>query len=461
MKMKESAEKLMLDKAVDYVVKDPRARLPKLLNKVEMLDRKHLYQRTYDNLHRSFADPEDNWNRFLCDLASQSDPGILKKLLFNIVINSGMAGYPIQIAAKEKHRCNIPWAILMDPTSACNLRCTGCWAAEYGQQNNLSYEVMDRVIREGKELGVYIYIFSGGEPLVKKDLVLQLCENHPDCIFLAFTNGTLVDEKFADDLLRVGNFMLAFSIEGFEAETDMRRGKGTYQKVVAAMSLLKEKRIPFGFSTCYHAQNTQVVGSDEYIDLMVELGCRFGWYFTYMPVGSDAVPELMVSPEQRAYMYDRMQYFRKNKPIFALDFWNDGSYVGGCIAGGRSYLHINAAGDVEPCAFIHYSNVNINDCSLLDALKSPLFMAYREHQPFNDNHLRPCPLLDNPDMLVEMVRRSGAKSTDMVSPEDVEDLANKCRNAAKCWGTTADILWEDYLLQQEKRYSERFRTVIK
>jgi hypothetical protein len=142
-------------------------------------------------------------------------------------------------------------------------------------------------------------------------------------------------------------------------------------------------------------------------------------------------------------MYRRIREIRETKPIFAMDFWNDGEFSDGCIAGGRRYLHINAAGDVEPCAFIHYSNVNIHDVSLLDALRSPLFMAYRKHQPFNDNLLRPCPCLDNPEMLAAMVKESGAKSTDMEAPEDVDVLCSKTEAAAKAWAEVADQLWAE------------------
>jgi len=126
-----------------------------------------------------------------------------------------------------------------------------------------------------------------------------------------------------------------------------------------------------------------------------------------------------------------------------MDFWNDGEYTQGCIAGGRCYLHINAAGDVEPCAFVHYSNANIHEVSLLDALRSPLFMAYRKRQPFNKNHLRPCPLLDNPEQLKEMVKESGAKSTAMEAPEDVEALCAKTISAAEKWAEVADSIWNE------------------
>ena len=124
-----------------------------------------------------------------------------------------------------------------------------------------------------------------------------------------------------------------------------------------------------------------------------------------------------------------------------MDFWNDGEYAGGCVAGGRRYLHINANGDIEPCAFIHYSDSNIREKTILEALQSPLFKAYHAGQPFNENHLRPCPLLDNPEALKEMVHTSGAHSTDLESPESVESLAGKCENAAQNWAPVADELW--------------------
>ena len=140
------------------------------------------------------------------------------------------------------------------------------------------------------------------------------------------------------------------------------------------------------------------------------------------------------------------------KPIYAMDFQNDGEFVGGCIAGGRNYCHINANGDVEPCVFIHYSAANIKEVSLLEALKQPLFMAYRDHQPFNNNHLRPCPMLENPEILQEMVKETGAKSTDLQSPESVEHLCGKCADYACQWKETADKLWMEHP-HEHKGYS--------
>ena len=183
-----------------------------------------------------------------------------------------------------------------------------------------------------------MFLYTGGEPMVRKNDLLRLCEAHPDCVFSAFTNGTLIDEKFADEMLRVKNFYPAISIEGFEEATDFRRGKGTYQATMRAMKILKEKKLPFGVSGCYTSKNIDSIASDEFMDHMVDWGAKFVWYFHYMPVGKDAVPELIANADQRKKAYELIRQARKEQPLFALDFWNDGEYVQGCIAGGRHYL---------------------------------------------------------------------------------------------------------------------------
>jgi MoaA/NifB/PqqE/SkfB family radical SAM enzyme len=380
--------------------------------------------------------------QLIMSVMKETDPGALKATFENFFLNANIVGWPIQEANRKKYGCNIPWAILLDPTSACNLHCTGCWAAEYGNKLNLTYDEIDSIITQGKELGVYMYIYTGGEPLVRKKDLIALCQKHSDCQFLSFTNATLIDEAFADDMLRVKNFIPAISLEGFETATDGRRGGGVYQKVVHATELLKARHLPFGISACYTSANLDSISSYEFIDHIVELGARFIWYFHYMPVGNDAAPELLPNPQQREFMYHRIRDIRATKPIFAMDFQNDGEYVGGCIAGGRRYLHINANGDVDPCVFIHYSDSNIREKSLLDCLRSPMFMAYHDGQPFNENHLRPCPMLENPALLREMVAKTGAHSTDPESPESAEHLCAKCDKYAADWTPTAERLWQ-------------------
>ena len=217
------------------------------------------------------------------------------------------------------------------------------------------------------------------------------------------------------------------------------------------MDLLRSHGLPFGVSICYTSVNSDSVTSEEYIDWLIDKGALFAWIFTYMPVGKDSPTDLMPTPEQREKLYLFNDKMRQTKPLFTLDFQHDGEYVGGCIAGGRRYLHINAAGDVEPCVFIHYSNANIHDSSILEILQSPLFMAYHNGQPFNKNHLRPCPMLENPELLRKMVHETGAHSTDLQSPESVDHLCDKCKSYAANWQPTADEIWSHTKIR-ESRY---------
>ena len=433
-----------IKKVIPYLQKDPEKNILKVLEWLQKHDKKGVIKSQTEVISSYLNDPDNNWYKLIMSLFHDIDEEIIKTAFTNFVVNASFLGAQKQVENSNKYNCNVPWAILMDPTSACNLHCVGCWAADYGNKLNMDYDCLNSIIEQGTKLGTYMYIYSGGEPLVRKADIIRLCEAHPDCEFLAFTNGTLIDEKFADDMLRVKNFIPAISIEGYEESTDFRRGKGTYKAVMNAMDLLKSKKLPFGASLCYTNKNVDVIGSEEYFDFLIEKGAKFAWIFTYMPVGVNAVPSLMATAEQRQEMYYKVRGYRKTKPIFTMDFWNDGEFVNGCIAGGRRYLHINAGGDIEPCAFIHYSDTNIHEHTLLEAYQNPLFMAYRKGQPFSDNYLRPCPLLDNYGALAKMVDESGAKSTDFEYPEDVHDLCDKCKKASENWKVVADELWEKH-----------------
>ena len=163
-----------------------------------------------------------------------------------------------------------------------------------------------------------------------------------------------------------------------------------------------------------------------------------------MPVGEGANADLMPTVEQREYMFHRIRDVRGmegGKPIFAMDFQNDGEYVGGCIAGGRAYCHVNARGDVEPCVFIHYSNANIKEMSWLDCLHQPIFQQYRAHYPWNDNMLQPCPMLENPQILPEMVHDADAKNTDYTAQESADNLCARTTPYSKEWAPEARKLW--------------------
>lgn len=439
----ESAKAFAGSKIVSYLDGDPDTNIPKILAWADRLDRHEYFASQRAAFHQVIDHPDNNWYRLIKSLWTDIDPEVRKALFNNFVVNATIVGWDRQERTRRENGCNVPWAILMDPTSACNLHCTGCWAAEYGDRLSLGYDTLDSIITQANEMGTYMFLYTGGEPMVRKRDIIRLCEAHPDCVFLAFTNGTLIDEALAEEMLRVRNFVPAISVEGFEEATDGRRGSGTYQAVMNAMRILREHKLPFGASCCYTSANYDSISSEEFIDHLVDCGAKFAWFFHYMPVGNAAVTELLPTPDQRETFMRRIRAYRDSKPIFTIDFQNDGKYVGGCIAGGRNYLHINANGDIEPCAFIHYSDSNIHEKTLLEAYRSLLFMAYHDNQPFNDNMLRPCPMLENPEHLQRMVRRSGARSTDLESPEPVEKLCDKCVDYARAWQPRATELWSE------------------
>ena len=415
MKATDQIKRAALNKAIDYLLENPERNVAKIMDMIDKVAPDDVFPTQRAAFHQAIDD-ESNWYQLIMKILTDMNPQVRDRLIKTFVVDANMLAWPKQEAMRDQYHCNIPWAILLDPTSACNLRCTGCWAAEYGHKQNLTYEEIDSIINQGVKLGTHVYIYTGGEPLVRKHDLINLCEAHPDCAFLSFTNATL---------------------------TDARRGEGTYAKVSRAMELLRENGLPFGVSCCYTSANANSIASEEFFDWLIEKGALFAWVFTYMPVGVGSPTSLMVHADQREHLYRFIREMREKKPLFTLDFQNDGEFVGGCIAGGRRYLHINAAGDVEPCVFAHYANVNIRETSLLDALRSPLFMQYYEGQPFNDNLLKPCPILENEGLLADMVKRAGAHSTDLQEKESAEDLCAKCHDSIAEWTPVAERIWND------------------
>jgi len=417
----------------------------KVIDVIEKLNGDTWPDEAYVRLRKAFSS-DGKWAQFFDNLLDNVDMEYINGLFMSFGYEMGFSGYRKTKKMAEKYGCNIPWVILFDPTSACNLHCTGCWAAEYSRQLNMSFEDMDDLITQGKKLGIHGYILTGGEPMVRKKDIIRLAEKHNDCAFMIFTNGTLVDQEFCDGMRKCKNIALSMSIEGDEAATDSRRGKGTFHKVMEAMDLLHKNGLVYGTSICYTRANCEAVTSDEFFDFLISKGVTFSWYFHYMPVGMDAAMDLVPTVEQREYMYHRIREVRAyegGKKIFCMDFQNDGDKVGGCIAGGKTYCHINPNGDVEPCVFIHYSSANIHEKSLLECLKQPMFMEYRKNQPFNENHLRPCPMLENPEYLKRMVEKTGAANTDMLEPESSEHLCEKVHPYAEQWKPVADRLWKE------------------
>ncbi len=365
-----------------------------------------------------------------------------RKGIANFIVQSVFFDAHTRGRYEKKHGVTPPFTILISPTMRCNLKCDGCFAGEYSERDDLPADVMQRVIDEGKEIGISFYTILGGEPLLYKPL-FNILEQNTDASFQIFTNATVVNERVVEKLAKLGNAILVLSIEGMQEETDGRRGQGVFEKIMRAADMLRKSGAPFMFSATPTRKNTEVVVSDEFIDLMVEKGAIFGWYFNYMPVGREPDLSLMPTPEQRDLIRRRVSHLRSTRPILLIDFWGDGALTSGCLAGGRQFMHITNRGDVEPCIFCHFSTHNIKDHSLVDSLNSDFFKGIRKAQPFGRNHIRPCPIIDHPGAMAGLVKKFGARPThdgaDRILNEFIPELreySNKVKEMYKdTWET--------------------------
>lgn len=292
-----------------------------------------------------------------------------------------------------------PSIMAISPTMRCTLACDGCYSANYARQDAISTARFDRLLTECEALGIYFVVVTGGEPFLRADL-LEMFARHSDIEFLVFTNGTLIAQwDLAPALARLGNVIPCLSVEGYEAETDSRRGRGAYAQVLTAMDALEQEGVPFGFSATPMRHNNEMLVSDEFVDGCIARGAFLGFYFNYMPIGAAPDPSLMPTPDQRLHRLRRVREIRRTKPVFAVDFWCDGELAGGCLSAARVYFHVNAAGGVEPCVFHQFSVDSILDTPLVDALDSPYFRHIRAKLAAFDNPLRPCPIIDRPAVM--------------------------------------------------------------
>ena len=342
-----------------------------------------------------------------------------------------------------------PFIMILSPTLHCNLRCKGCYTLGYGMRPQLPLEVVDRLLNECEELGIFFVTILGGEPLVYPHL-FTILERHPKIFFQVYTNGTLMTREKAERFADLGNVAVIVSIEGGEAETDAWRGKGVYKRIMRAFEYLNDAKVIVGTSATVTRQNVHVVSSLKFIDEMISLGSFAQMYFLYIPVNGKADFSLMVTPKQRDHLRRQVLKIRDTRPIFVLDFWNDGPYVGGCIAGGRRYFHVNAQGDVEPCVYTHIAVDNIYEKPLKEALNSPLFRHIRARQPHNPNHLRPCMIIDNPHVMREVIQSCNVRFTHPGAEEIYTAKKDQMDAYATRWGKLADKIWEQEYLEKEK-----------
>ncbi len=358
----------------------------------------------FTNLDRSLKEGT-NFSKIFLRVGNETSKSYKRSLVQNLIINQFIDGRRKRRSLESEDNV-IPNLLVISPTMRCNLNCTGCYSGLYTKHGDLSEEELDRVLGEARDMGIYFIVISGGEPYVMKDILLRLFKKYNDMFFLTYTNGTFIDEKTAKTLAKLGNVAPAISVEGWEAETDQRRGKGMWKKINRAMENLRKAGVIFGISVTYTRHNIDVVTDDAFLEYFLKKGALFGWYFMFMPVGKDPILDLVPTPEQRVYTGNRVEQMRDKYPVFLADFWNDGDAVGGCLAGGRQYLHILNSGNVEPCVFAHFGKDNIREKPLLEIVNSDYFKAIRAEFPYNEkaNLKRPCMIIDNPEVLRKVVR---------------------------------------------------------
>lgn len=317
-----------------------------------------------------------------------------------------------------------PFTILISPTMRCNLSCEGCYAISYNRKTDMDKELFDRILTEGEEMGTHFYTLLGGEPSLKLKEYKDIFKKHDNSIFQMFTNGTLLskDEKTLETIIEAGNIIPVLSVDGRKDITDKMRGNGVYDTVLDAASKLKENNLLYGISLVLTRENADVLQDEMFYDEWIDRKALFSWIFLYMPVSPNSTIDLMPTPEQRKKQGEFVNEYRKKKPFFIMDFWNDAPAVDGCIAG-RRYMHITNEGDVEPCIFVHQSVDNIKEKSLKEVWNSDYFKAIRLHQPHTDNLLMPCMIIDNPKNLREIIEKYHPKSNDNYSVNRILELS--------------------------------------
>ncbi len=444
--IKKGTKEAIIKAGIQLLENNPEKNVDKIFNVIRKGIRDDETRRSIDEVQRYYEEIP-SVHEYFQDILKNTNKNCLSKFFANFVGNATWYGIPKREQQGEKYDTKIPYTILISPSMRCNLRCTGCYAANYSKKDDIPFEEVDRLIKEARDLGIYYIVILGGEPFFN-EYMLDIYEKYNDVFFTPFTNGTLFNEELADRLAKLGNVMPMFSLEGFKEETEARRGEGVFDSVMKGMDLLREKGIPFGVSSATARNNVDVVTSDKYIDMLIEKGARMIWYFMFMPVGDEPVKdmELMLTPEQRLKLGKRTREIRMTKKIFPIDFFNDAPYVGGCIAG-KYYCHINSKEDVEPCIFSHFSTDNVKGRPLIEVFQSSYFKELRKRQPYNKNLLMPCPMIDNPNQIREIVKVTGAKPThpsaDLMvkDPEFMEKL---------------DKLANDFEGYAEKEFQEEF-----
>ena len=306
---------------------------------------------------------------------------------------------------------HIPPFLIASITSKCNLHCAGCYSrcnhatTDTKPVSQLTSEEWLKIFDEADELGISFILLAGGEPMLRRDII-EAAGKKQNILFPIFTNGTFIDEKYFALFDKCRNLVPIMSIEGSKEITDNRRGKGIYDKLIANMEEFKKRGLIFGASVTVTTQNYKEVTSDEFLNSLSDRGCKAIIFVEYVPVTEES-SELAPSDTEREYLMNEIQRLREERPeMVYIAFPGDEKSSGGCVAAGRGFFHINSHGGAEPCPFSPYSDVNIRNSSLREAMHSPLFMALQSGDLLLDDHDGGCVLYEKRELVESIIAQS-------------------------------------------------------
>ena len=289
----------------------------------------------------------------------------------------------------------IPSILAISPTMRCNYNCQGCYSRGRPTDNELSTDELNTLFSEAEELGIHSIVLTGGEPLLRDD-ILDVIAQHRRLLFFFITNGSLVTPEIARRIARSRNTVLLVSIEGFASNTDQRRRPGTHDIVMRTFTSLRKAHAVFGFVATNTTANTSQLATDEFIDQMVTIGCAVGFFTEYVPCGPNPKPEWVLDEAARVAFHERVLEFRRRKPIVLSQFPDDEYGVENrCSGAGRTSLHINSQGDIEPCPFMPVAHENIRHGGLRAACQSPFLRAIRQHPELLQRQRYACALYEH------------------------------------------------------------------
>lgn len=365
----------------------------------------------------------------------------LEKLVTNFILGTVIGRKTSSRKFIGEHGYAGPITIVINPTMRCNIRCTGCYSYNYTKTQDMDYAVLSKLLTDARQMGIRFITVSGGEPLLYPHL-FRMAEEFSDLVFMMYTNSTLIDGAMTKRIADAGNLIPAISVEGFEIETDARRGKGMHEKVCRAMENLREAGVFFGFSATPTRKNAHILSTDEFVDYYIDRGALLGWMFNYIPIGRTPDVSLMPTPEQRDTIREATLRWQETRPIFIGDFWNNGQCVGGCLSASR-YCNVTVEGYVQPCTFVHFYKDRIQDRSLQEIFESEFFKTIRGMQPYHSNLLRPCKVIDHPEDLRRIVRECGALPSyagadQILTNEEMKQFLDRYSEE---YGEIADRVW--------------------